>query len=289
MENNSSDQQQQQQDQNSSSQGAGEQGQDQRVTMTQEQLDEFQTQIKLNEDYQNQLKQEIEEQMPFISELTELSVLKHEYQDNKFELCFDQLATRYSKVRRLRRDGNCFYRAFLFQVFEHFIHNPEDPQYEQILKVLVGSKKDLMDLGYDEIAIEDFYDLFLDEFKKLKTIAKAKAAEHLLKLLCNKEEAVYIIMFARFLAACYLKQNAIMFEGFVGDVAQFCMREVEQVDVECDQPQIIAITNYLGLGVEINSVRADGGIEVINLPEEGYSGFRAKLLFVPGHYDALYQ
>jgi len=27
---------------------------------------------------------------------------------------------------------------------------------------------------------------------------------------------------------------------------------------------------------------------VINLPEEGYQGFRAKLLYVPGHYDALY-
>lgn len=145
-----------------------------------------------------------------------------------------------------------------------------------------------MDLGYDEIAIEDFYDLFLDELKKLKNVQKEKAADHLIKLLANKEEAVYLIMYARFLTACYLKQNSIMFEDFVGDVAQFCMKEVEQVDVECDHPQIIAITNYLGLGVEINSVNPNGGIELINLPEEGYSGFRAKLLYVPGHYDALY-
>jgi len=27
-----------------------------------------------------------------------------------------------------------------------------------------------------------------------------------------------------------------MFEDFVGDVAAFCLREVEQVDVECDHP-----------------------------------------------------
>lgn len=91
-----------------------------------------------------------------------------------------------------------------------------------------------MELGYDEIAIEDFYDLFLDEFKKLKTIEKAKASQHLMKLLCNKEEAVYLIMYARFLTSCYLKQNSIMFEDFVGDVNNFCMREVESVDVECD-------------------------------------------------------
>ena len=105
-----------------------------------------------------------------------------------------------------------------------------------MLKVLEGSKKDLMDLGYDEIAIEDFYDIFLDEFKKLRSLEPAKAQEHLTKVLCNKEEAVYLIMYSRFLTACYLKQNAIMFEDFVGDIPTFCMREVEQVDVECDQP-----------------------------------------------------
>jgi hypothetical protein len=93
--------------------------------------------------------------------------------------------------------------------------------------VLEGSKKDLMSVGYDEIVVEDFYDIFLDEFKKLATIDKAQAQEHLMKLLCNKEEAIYLIMYARFLAACYLKQNAIMFEDFVGDVSSFCMREVE--------------------------------------------------------------
>ena len=112
-----------------------------------------------------------------------------------------------------------------------------------------------------------------------------------MKLLCNKEEAVYLIMYARFMTACYLKMNSFLFEDFVGDVASFCMREVEAVDVECDHPQIIAITNYLGVGVEINSVGPKGNLEVIKLPEDETfdKRFRAKLLYVPGHYDALYQ
>ena len=51
------------------------------------------------------------------------------------------------------------------------------------------------------------------------------------------EEANYIIMYMRFLAATYLKQNAILYEDFLGcDIATFCVREVEQVDVECDHP-----------------------------------------------------
>jgi len=58
-----------------------------------------------------------------------------------------------------------------------------------------------------------------------------------MSVLCNHEEANYIIMYARFMAACYLKKNAILFEDFLGgDIAGFCNREVEQVDVECDHP-----------------------------------------------------
>ena len=44
-------------------------------------------------------------------------------------------------------------------------------------------------------------------------------------------------MYARFLTACYLKKNSFLFEDFLGeDIASFCIREVEQVDVECDHP-----------------------------------------------------
>ncbi len=96
-----------------------------------------------------------------------------------------------------------------------------------MLTAIEGSKKRLMDIGYDEIVIEDFYDLFLDEFKKLTTLTHANSSDHLLKLLANKEEATYLIMYARFLTALHLKENSIMFEDFVGDVASFCQREVE--------------------------------------------------------------
>jgi hypothetical protein len=63
-------------------------------------------------------------------------------------------------------------------------------------------------------------------------------------------------MYSRFMAATYLKENSFLYEGFVGDVHQFCLREVEQIDVECDHPQILGITQFLGVGVEINSVSA---------------------------------
>ena len=58
--------------------------------------------------------------------------------------------------------------------------------------------------------------------------------------------------------------------------------------MEADHLQMIALTGYFGLGVEINSVAFDGSIRTNLLPEDGYDGWRPKLLYVPGHYDALY-
>lgn len=253
--------------------------------------EEFQKQVELNENFQNEIRKEIES-LPPITAKQPIKVLQDEWQESKFSASFGAISSKYSQVRRCRRDGNCFYRGFLFQMWEHFIKNKHSPEYASFLGAVEKSKSDLMAIGYDEIAIEDFYDNFLDATKKLKDVEEADAETHLMKLLNDdKEMAAYLIMYARFMTACYLKQNAPLFEGFVefGDVAGFCTREVEAVDVECDHPQIIAITNYLGVGVEISSVGLNGQFECIKLPEEGYDGFRAKLLFVPGHYDALYE
>jgi hypothetical protein len=91
------------------------------------------------------------------------------------------------------------------------------------LKNAEKSKHELMEIGYDEIAIEDFYDLFISEVKKLKTIEPVNSTSHLMKLLGNKEEATYLIMYCRFMTSLHLKQNAFMFEGFVGEVSVFCI------------------------------------------------------------------
>lgn len=147
----------------------------------------------------------------------------------------------------------------------------------------------MVNAGYDEIVIDDFYDAFKDAVNGLEAITAEGATEHLLGLLGNNEDANYLIMYIRWLTACFLKKNAILYEDFVGgDIAGFCVREVEQLDVDADHLQIIALTSYFEMGVEINSVRGEGMIETMMLPEDGYSGWRPKLLYVPGHYDCLY-
>jgi hypothetical protein len=82
--------------------------------------------------------------MPFISEKFETDIVLHEYLETKFEDSFRTLINSkeeggrgYKHIRRLRRDGNCFYRAFLFQLFEHYAlelkTQPENKLYEKLL------------------------------------------------------------------------------------------------------------------------------------------------------------
>lgn len=98
-----------------------------------------------------------------------------------------------------------------------------------MIKIIQDSKEDLTkNAGYEEIVIEDFHEALLDAVKKLeklptewneaKNIDAASTPEypiyvqnHLMSVLCNHEEAQYIIMYARFLAAAHLKKNAILF------------------------------------------------------------------------------
>jgi len=87
------------------------------------------------------------------------------------------LKSGFSQVRKIRGDGNCFYRAFLFQLFEYFIcGGPEaQPYYYEFVRKVEASKDDLVNnLGYDASAIEDFHSTFLAETKALAHVSPAK-------------------------------------------------------------------------------------------------------------------
>ena len=72
----------------------------------------------------------------------------------------------------------------------------------------------------------------------------------------------------------------------------FVQTEVEPIDKEADQIQIMALLNYLGVGIKIiyldSNVATKEAYEVVlpeGIPNEQ---IKATLLYRPGHYDILY-
>jgi ubiquitin thioesterase protein OTUB1 len=71
-------------------------------------------------------------------------------------------------MRRIRGDGNCFYRAFLFSYLEGLLneYDIERPsalsERDRVLKIVTDSKEELINKhSYSAIAIEDFHEVRL--------------------------------------------------------------------------------------------------------------------------------
>ena len=80
-----------------------------------------------------------------------------------FLLGIDFLGTKYEAFRRVRGDGNCFYRAFLFSYLEQLHYHRETDvarlELDRIKAIILISKNELVDIGYSELAIESFHDV----------------------------------------------------------------------------------------------------------------------------------
>ena len=85
----------------------------------------------------------------------------------------------YTTMRRIRRDGNCFYRAFLFAYLDSLLQDCSsgdatkkslaEAERLRILHLISGSKDELVAIGYSEMAIESFYDVLVELITDLFT------------------------------------------------------------------------------------------------------------------------
>lgn len=246
---------------------------------------------KYNEiiDYENQLKMEIELTTPLISEIKDISTLIEEYKDSIFKDSIKEISKKYKFIRYARRDGNCFYRSYLYRLFEHCCINNDKTTHAEVLKKVEGCKDLLEFNGFEWNAIEDFYNVFVNEFKLIMTLSSEDQKKYLEILFSDKEKGNYMIAFVRVYISAYIKENRLIYENFIFDIDldTWCRREVEPIDIECDNLQIIAVANCFNTGVLIESL-GEKKIETMKLPEEGCNRYFTHLFFRPGHYDILY-
>ena len=133
---------------------------------------------------------------------------------------------------------------------------------------------------------------------------KDLTTDSLLDMFQEGGKADYITWYMRALTAGYLKRDPERFipfvEGSYVDIDSFCKGEVEPMDKECEHIQIIALTEYLGVKIQIAYL--DGrpfdptqGLSFVTFPEapsdstiNPSDAFKVELLYRPGHSDVLY-
>jgi len=261
----------------------------------------------LNEEQVAKIKKEVEEQPIISSKVSPLELLEA-YEFNElpgFIPGIQWLASKYSCMRKIRGDGNCFYRAFLFGYLERLLllHQTSgtaataEEERVRFLGAITRSTQSLISLGYSEIAFESFYDMFIELLEGLFSMT----VESLFESFQEGGNADYYTWFMRLLTACSMRKDADRFAPFIdGDIDDFCKREVEPMGKECEHPQIVALSDFLGIRIQIEYL--DGrnfdetnGLGCVNFPddisavasEESFGP--TTLLYRPGHYDLLYK
>jgi hypothetical protein len=265
------------------------------IQKTEEQIknDDIRKQYEMSIEYVNNLRQEIEMTTPLISNELPISELLEDYKsNNEYSSSIKEITNKYKYIRKVRRDGNCFYRSFIYRIFEYICIKNNKNLYDHVVKKLTESKDLIIRNGYDWTFIEDFYNIFYMEFHHCFNSLETKGIsvrDYLDSLFSDKEKGNYLIYFIRFCISAFLKENAFLYEVYVdGQYGAWISREVEAIDHEADQIQIMACVNYFDIGVRIEYLHPYKN-EVMKFPEDKPDDqIFITVLFTPGHYDLLY-
>eukprot|EP00826_Nyctotherus_ovalis_P010693 TRINITY_DN12808_c0_g1_i12.p1 TRINITY_DN12808_c0_g1~~TRINITY_DN12808_c0_g1_i12.p1 ORF type:complete len:277 (+),score=98.34 TRINITY_DN12808_c0_g1_i12:153-983(+) len=251
--------------------------------------EDIQELIEKNTEYENALKNEIIKEIP-ISRKEPFKGLVIQYEGNKYYEGLKKINASFNFIRHSRRDGNCFYRSYLIQLFEFLNPKNAGPESLKVEKKLTESKDFLLSAKYEELAIEDSYLALTQAIDQLKKLTPDKFEDGLIDLVSNAATSNYLLFFLRLITSAYIKKNAELFMNFIVDdtVDGYCQREVEHFDHDCDHIQILALTSYMEAGVIVHTPREDGTVETMKFPDEAKE-YPVSMLYLPGHYDPIYK
>lgn len=238
----------------------------------------------------SEIRQEIAAEQDLVGPVEESIVLLKEYEDDIFLKKIKHLSSQFPSFRRTRGDGNCFFRAFGFALLEALIANKQagGSELERVTAVVEGSLAKLVAIGYPEMTSEDFYEVFLEQFKAVADGADVNAV---FATMNEDMTANYIITYLRMLTSGHMKMNEDDFAPFIEgglSVQEFCNTEVDPMGVESGHLQIKALADCLGVGVQVAYLdRTEGNEVVVHTIPDGVPPL-VHLLYRPGHYDVIY-
>lgn len=244
---------------------------------------------------QKEITAEIESESDLVGERIFLDQLLTEYPEDQeiYRSKILDLKNSYDAMRKTRPDGNCFFRAFGFSLFQSLLRSTSATQEITRLKTVADNiKADLYKLGFN-FTVDDFYENFteaLDDVQEGRISTPDQLREEIFN---NPSRSDYMVVFLRLVTSSHLRMNEEFFAAFIENglsVKDFCQTEVEPMQKESDHIHVIAITEAMGVGVRINYLDRGGCVSKVNTHDfpEGVPNPAIHLLYRPGHYDILY-
>ncbi|KAI9333302.1 peptidase C65 Otubain-domain-containing protein [Obelidium mucronatum] len=208
-----------------------------------------------------------------------------------------QLAQRAAAMRRVRKDGNCFFRALAFALCEALLARRGSAWAAAVAARIRATRETLVAAGYDPIITDDFFEPLAD------VVADSFTAEKLNETIEKEYISDTIVCYLRLVTAAELKKNRDLYEAFILDsyptLDEFIAHQVEPMGVESDQIHIVAMANALGVTFNVANLDASDTTDLnfhdiapmFPLELEGNDAASQPvihLLYRPGHYDIVY-
>ncbi|XP_059908353.1 ubiquitin thioesterase OTUB2-like [Gadus macrocephalus] len=196
----------------------------------------------------------------------------------------NDLSDQYAYVRKIRGDGNCFYRAFCFAYLESIHKN--DRILQRFKVRLMKSRGELSSAGLDESAFNGHLNKVIDVVEQCQADEKE---ETLLTLFNEQSTSDSVVQYLRLLTSTYLQNHADFFCNFVEApcLKTYCKQEVETMAMECDHVDILALLKALDVGIHVVSMEGHDHRLVHHIIPEGAEP-SLHLLYHTSHYDILY-
>lgn len=242
---------------------------------------------------QEEIEEEIRRTQALVSEKEEIVALIAEFDPDRSTEYYQkalELSERYTHMRRIRGDGNCFYRAILVGELERCLKDPEE--LKRFSALTKSWRQKLLDLGLPELTTGDFCDAF-DQLTD-GMINGTILPEILFDNLNNDMVANYWVAFVRLMASGYLRENSALYSGFVEggrSLEQYCQEEIEAMWRECDHLAIVALVNAMRVPIRIEYMdrsQAPNGGWHHDFLIDGETQPKLWFIYRPGHYDILY-
>ncbi|THU43948.1 hypothetical protein C4D60_Mb02t02240 [Musa balbisiana] len=221
----------------------------------------------------------------------------------KIKLLYDN----YAALRRVRKDGNCFYRSFMFSYLEHILETQDTAEVDRILANIEQCRKAQLVLGDQEYVISEIFSLFIDLLKSvIQENDNSISHELLLDKSCDQTFSDNVVLFLRMVTSGELRIRAEFFAPFAGvestGMAKFCQDSVETMGEDCDHVHITALCDALGVPTRVEcldqSTSSSGDLTPKHhdfIPMQSGASDAGNppvplvtLLYRPGHYDILY-
>ncbi|MES1914054.1 MAG: hypothetical protein MHM6MM_006188 [Cercozoa sp. M6MM] len=219
-----------------------------------------------------------------------LSKLEGDFAGNvTFLRKLSEAQTKYTQYRAVRRDGNCFYRACMFALYESNLQRGTMTQWRQQLH---ESKDLVLAAGLPDIGIEMFWEEAVELCDRLISAPQEKAAEVLLENFREQGTSDCVVQYARFLASAFLRLNCDEFQAYVSDglpIDVFCQTQIEVPNREADHLMCIALARILRVPLLVEYVdNSAGGLNNHRIEVDEAAHNPVTLLYRPGHFDVLY-